>query len=155
MSEPEIAIRWARGPEDMRGAFAVRERVFCGEQGVPREEEIDGRDEQAQHLVALAPDGRRVIGTLRLLVDGDRAKVGRVAVEREWRRRGIAARMLELALARACERGCVRVRLAAQMAATDVYRRAGFAVESEPFEEAGIQHVWMGQHLSQSDPADG
>jgi putative N-acetyltransferase (TIGR04045 family) len=155
MSEPEIAIRWARGPEDMRGAFAVRERVFCGEQGVPREEEIDGRDEEAQHLVALAPDGRRVIGTLRLLVDADRAKVGRVAVEREWRRRGIAARMLALALARARERGCVRVRLAAQMAATDVYRRAGFAVESEPFEEAGIQHVWMGQHLSQSDPADG
>jgi predicted GNAT family N-acyltransferase len=49
----------------------------------------------------------------------------------------------------------VRVRLAAQMAATDVYRRAGFAVESEPFEEAGIQHVWMGQQLSQSDPAGG
>jgi putative N-acetyltransferase (TIGR04045 family) len=155
MSEPEIAIRWVRGPEDMRGAFAVRERVFCGEQGVPREEEIDGRDEEAQHLVALAPDGRRVIGTLRLLVDADRAKVGRVAVEREWRRRGIAARMLALALARARERGCVRVRLAAQMAATDVYRRAGFAVESEPFEEAGIQHVWMGQQLSQSDPAGG
>jgi putative N-acetyltransferase (TIGR04045 family) len=155
MSEPEIAIRWVRDPEDMRGAFAVRERVFCDEQGVPREEEIDGRDEEAQHLVALAPDGRRVIGTLRLLVDGDRAKVGRVAVEREWRSRGIAARMLALALARARERGCVRVRLAAQMAATDVYRRAGFAVESEPFEEAGIQHVWMGQQLSQSDPAGG
>jgi putative N-acetyltransferase (TIGR04045 family) len=155
MSEPEIAIRWVRDPEDMRGAFAVRERVFCDEQGVPREEEIDGRDEEAQHLVALAPDGRRVIGTLRLLVDGDRAKVGRVAVEREWRSRGIAARMLALALARARERGCVRVRLAAQMAATGVYRRAGFAVESEPFEEAGIQHVWMGQQLSQSDPAGG
>jgi predicted GNAT family N-acyltransferase len=155
MSEPEIEIRWVRGLEDMRGAFAVRERVFCGEQGVPREEEIDGRDKQAQHLVALTPDGRRVIGTLRLLVDGEEAKVGRVAVEREWRRRGIAARMLALALARARERGCVRVRLAAQLAATDVYRRAGFAVESEPFEEAGIQHVWMGQHLSQSDPADG
>jgi predicted GNAT family N-acyltransferase len=155
MSEPEIAIRWVHGPEDMRGAFAVRERVFCGEQGVPREEEIDGRDEQAQHLVALAPDGRRVIGTLRLLVDADRAKVGRVAVEREWRRRGIAARMLEFALARARERGCVQVRLAAQLTATGVYRRVGFAVESEPFEEAGIQHVWMGQHLLHSDPAGG
>ena len=88
--------------------------------------------------MALDPDGRRVIGTLRLLVDGDRAKVGRVAVEREWRRRGIAARMLELALAGARERGCEQVRLAAQLAATGVYRRAGFAVESEPFEEAGI-----------------
>jgi putative N-acetyltransferase (TIGR04045 family) len=151
--DPEIPIRWARGPEDVRGAFAVRERVFCEEQGVPREQELDERDADALHLVALDPEGRRVIGTLRLLVDADRAKVGRVAVEREWRRRGIAAQMLELALSRARELGCVRVRLAAQLAATSVYRRAGFAVESEPFEEAGIQHVWMGQTLAPSDPA--
>ncbi len=147
MNEPEIAIRWASGPDDVRGAFAVRERVFCEEQGVPRDQELDERDAQALHLVALDPGGRRVIGTLRLLVDGDRAKVGRVAVEREWRRQGIAARMLELALAGARERGCEQVRLAAQLAATGVYRRAGFAVESEPFEEAGIPHVWMGQRL--------
>jgi putative N-acetyltransferase (TIGR04045 family) len=155
MDDHEIPIRWARGPEDVRGAFAVRERVFCEEQGVPREEEIDERDAHALHLVALDPEGRRVIGTLRLLVDTDRAKVGRVAVEREWRRRGIAARMLELALSRARELGCVRARLAAQLTATSVYRRAGFAVESEPFEEAGIQHVWMGQALAPNDPAGG
>jgi predicted GNAT family N-acyltransferase len=146
MNDPEIAIRWASGPDDVRGAFAVRERVFCVEQGVPREQELDERDAEALHLVALDPGGR-VIGTLRLLVDGARGKVGRVAVEREWRRRGIAARMLELALAAARERGCVQVRLAAQLAATGVYRRAGFAVESEPFEEAGIPHVWMGQRI--------
>jgi len=149
----EITIRWAHGPEDLRGALAVRERVFCGEQGVPREEEVDGRDEQALHLVALDPDGRGVIGTLRLLLDGDRAKVGRVAVERQWRRRGVAGRMLELALAEARARGCAQVRLAAQLAATGLYRRAGFAVESGPFEEAGIQHVWMGLRLPRSDPA--
>ncbi len=150
MSDEQIAIRWASGPDDVRGAFAVRERVFCEEQGVPRELELDERDRDALHLVALDPAGR-VIGTLRLLVDADRAKVGRVAVEREWRRQGIALRMLELALAAARERGCVRVRLAAQLAATEVYRRAGFAVESEPFEQAGIAHVWMGQRLAPLD----
>ncbi len=151
MSDEQIAIRWASGPDDVRGAFAVRERVFCEEQGVPRELELDERDRDALHLVALDPAGRRVIGTLRLLVDADRAKVGRVAVEREWRRRGIALRMLELALAAARERGCVRVRLAAQLAATEVYRRVGFVVESEPFEQAGIPHVWMGQRLAPLD----
>lgn len=118
------------------------------EQGVPREEEIDERDAQALHLVALDPDGGRVIGTLRLLLDDDSAKVGRVAVERAWRRRGIAARMLELALAQARERGSARVRLASQLDARSVYERAGFAVESEPFEEAGIKHVWMGLRLA-------
>ncbi|MGD0455571.1 MAG: GNAT family N-acetyltransferase [Solirubrobacteraceae bacterium] len=146
----EIPIRWARGSEDVRGAFAVRERVFCGEQGVPREQEIDARDEDALHLVALDPQGSRVIGTLRLLLDADSAKVGRVAVEREWRRRGIALRMLELALSAARERGCVRVRLAAQLEAVALYEQAGFAVESDLFEEAGIPHVWMGLRLTPS-----
>jgi putative N-acetyltransferase (TIGR04045 family) len=153
--DAEIPIRWASSPEEVRGALAVREQVFCREQGVPRAEEIDGHDGSALHLVAFEPDGQRVIGTLRLLVDAERAKVGRVAVERAWRRRGIAARMLELALVAARERGCVQVRLAAQLRATGIYQRAGFTVESEPFEEAGIPHVWMGKRLTQSDPAAG
>jgi predicted GNAT family N-acyltransferase len=40
------------------------------------------------------------------------------------------------------------VRLASQLEARSVYERAGFAVESEPFEEAGIEHVWMGLRLT-------
>ncbi len=148
MNDRSIAIRWASGREDLLAALAVRERVFCEEQGVPREEELDGRDERALHLVALEPGGGEVIATLRLLVDADTAKVGRVAVERDWRRRGIASRMLELALAGARQRGCRRVRLAAQLDATGLYEKAGFAIESERFEEAGIPHVWMGLSLT-------
>jgi predicted GNAT family N-acyltransferase len=146
----EIVVRWARGREDVQGALAVRELVFCAEQGVPLAEELDGRDGEAEHVVVMETrEGRegRVIGTLRLLVDGERAKVGRVAVRREWRRRGIAARMLALALARAREAGCTHARLAAQLAATGVYERAGFVVESDAFEDAGIAHVWMGLAL--------
>jgi predicted GNAT family N-acyltransferase len=147
MDATEIPVYWARGPEDLRGALHVREQVFIREQGVPRAEEIDGRDLYAQHVVALEPDSQRVIGTLRLLIDANTAKVGRVAVEHDWRRRGVAARMLALALTRAHEQGCTHVRLAAQIAATSVYRRAGFSVESEPFQEAGIEHVWMGLQI--------
>jgi predicted GNAT family N-acyltransferase len=143
----EIDVRWATGPDDLRGALSVREQVFCVEQGVPRSEELDGLDEQALHLVALEPGGLRVIGTLRLLLSAGDARIGRVAVERPWRGRRIASRMLELALSAAGERGCLRARLAAQLAATGLYERAGFTVESEPFQEAGIPHVWMGRRL--------
>jgi putative N-acetyltransferase (TIGR04045 family) len=143
MDEREIPIRWAAGRDDIRGAFALRERVFCEEQGVPREDELDEHDEHALHLVALDPEFGGVIGTLRLLIDQDRAKIGRVAVERDWRRRGLALRMLRLALDAARRRGSLRVRLAAQLDAAPLYEKAGFAVESETFEEAGIQHVWM------------
>ena len=148
MHDTEIAIRWATGPEDLRRALAVREQVFCREQGVPRSEELDGLDGDALHLVALQPDGERVIGTLRLLLAGSTARIGRVAVERDLRGRGVASGMLEQALSRARERGCRQARLAAQLDATGLYERAGFAVESEPFDEAGISHVWMGRTLT-------
>ena len=148
MAEEQVAICWARDAEDVSGAFALREAVFYGEQNVPLQEELDELDRDAQHLVALDAGGRRVIGTLRLLSFGEEAKIGRVAVAAEMRRQGIASRMLEIALARAREQGFIQVRLAAQLAAVALYEQVGFAVESEPFEEAGIPHVWMGQALS-------
>ncbi len=141
-------IRWASGAGDLPGALAVRERVFCGEQGVPVEMEIDGLDTQAEHLVAVSGPEEDVVGTLRLLVSGETARIGRVAVLAERRRQGIALRMLLLALERARERGCRRARLAAQLDAIEVYQRAGFAVESERFYEAGIEHVWMGRDIA-------
>jgi predicted GNAT family N-acyltransferase len=141
------SIRWSRGPRDLQGAIALREEVFVREQNVPVEEELDGRDEEALHLVAL--DGGCVVGTLRLLFDGTTVKVGRVAVARSARRRGLAAAMLDEALDEARRRGCTRARLASQVDVVALYERAGFTVESETFEEAGIPHVWMGRPLDE------
>jgi predicted GNAT family N-acyltransferase len=132
---------WVSGPDQLAGALDLRERVFCDEQGVPREEESDPYDAEALHLVALGEGDRDV------LVKGDTAKIGRVAVERERRREGIAVRMLILALDRAAELGCTRAVLSAQTRATEVYRRVGFAVESGVYMEAGIEHVRMGRAL--------
>jgi predicted GNAT family N-acyltransferase len=143
----ETAFRWAAGPDDLELALAVREHVFCEEQGVSRELEIDGLDDACLHLLALAPDGRRAIGTLRLHIVGEVARIGRLAVVRNCRRRGVGARLLALALARAREEGCSRARLASQLQAMSTYEKAGFGVESETFEEAGIAHVWMGMQL--------
>jgi predicted GNAT family N-acyltransferase len=142
-----VSIRWTSEEDDLRAALALREEVFCGEQGVSREEEHDGRDSEASHLVALDPSSGCVVGTLRLLGTGSTAKIGRVAVERSWRGRAIASRMLDLAVSAAREEGFAQVRLTAQTRATGVYKRAGFTVESDPFIEAGIEHVLMGRTL--------
>jgi predicted GNAT family N-acyltransferase len=152
-ADAEVAVRWVRGRVELAGALALREEVFYGEQGVPRQEDLDGRDAGALHVVALDPGTGEVIGTLRLLLEERPAKIGRVVVDRRWRRRGIASRMLELALERARREGCAQVRLAAQVRATAVYEQAGFRIESEPFEEAGIPHVWMGCSLAASESA--
>jgi predicted GNAT family N-acyltransferase len=144
----DIAIEWAGAPEHVSGAMAVRVEVFCGEQGVPYSEEHDPLDDQALHLIALEPSGQNVIATLRLLSEGDTARIGRVAVLAPYRHRGIASRMLALAVQRAGEQGHERARLAAQIRASELYEQAGFSVESEPFDEAGIPHVWMGRALA-------
>lgn len=146
-TEAAVRLRWVSGEEGIAQALRVRFEVFCEEQGVPLSEEIDGRDGEAEHLLA-SEDSGRVIATLRLLADaGGTAKIGRVAVEVPWRRRGVASAMLEAAIERASASGARRARLAAQTAAVALYEAAGFAIESEEFEEAGIPHVWMGRDL--------
>jgi predicted GNAT family N-acyltransferase len=147
MRTAEITIKWATGADEMHGALSVREQVFCNEQGVSRAEELDGLDDGALHLVA-QQQGGPIVGTLRLLSNGNEAKIGRVAVDRDWRRQGLASMMLELAIAKAKDLGCTKVRLASQLDATGVYERAGFTVESGEFEDAGILHVWMGLQLT-------
>jgi predicted GNAT family N-acyltransferase len=146
----KLEIRWASSAEELERALEVREEVFCREQGVPLSEERDGLDERALHLLAIAR-ADRVIATLRLLRSGPVAKIGRVAVERDWRGRGVGSQMLETALARAGELGCREARLASQLAARGLYERAGFVVVSDPFEEAGIPHVWMRRALAGTD----
>lgn len=138
-----LDIRWITERDDLRRAHAIRERVFCREQGVSREDELDGLDDVSEHLLAITREEPRAVATLRLHVTNSVARIGRLAVDRDWRRRGLATELLQRALARARERGCETAQLAAQIDARRLYENVGFSVQSEPFEEAGITHVWM------------
>src|SRR3954451_22806076 len=98
MSDHDIRLRWVEDADDLSAALALRVAVFCGEQGVPYDDEHDPLDDDAAHLVALAGDRDYVVATLRLLREEDTARIGRVAVLAGWRHRGIASRMLALAV---------------------------------------------------------
>ena len=75
------AADWQRDAEDLT---AVREEVFIREQGVSREEEMDGLDQDCLHVVARDSSGQ-AIGTARLDTHGH---IGRVAVLKQWRGSG-------------------------------------------------------------------
>ena len=125
--------------ETHRGALrALREAVFIVEQGVPRDIEWDGQDEQALHVLGTI-DGLPV-ACGRLLPNG---KIGRMAVLADHRGHGHGAAVLDVLIGAARERGLDSVYLHAQQHAADFYARAGFSPEGEPFEEAGIPHVAM------------
>ena len=137
MSAPARRAR----PEEMAQVMALRHAVFCDEQGVPPELEHDAEDATALHLVAL--DGDRVIGTCRVLGDGPCVRLGRMAVAREHRGRGLGAALLAAAHATAAERGAREVAIHAQTSASGFWERAGYVAEGPEFEEAGIPHVAM------------
>jgi predicted GNAT family N-acyltransferase len=118
---------------------AIRKTVFVEEQGVPEELEWDGLDEHAYHVMAFAPDGTP-IGTGRLLQDGH---IGRVAVLKEWRGKGVGRALLDILLVIANKMGYDDVRLHAQTRVLDFYLRKGFTAQGGEFMEAGIPHVLM------------
>lgn len=117
----------------------VREEVFIKEQQVPAELEWDGLDETAQHLLALNSAGE-AIGCARLPGNGS---IGRMAVLKPWRGKGVGSALLGKAVALYRQQGIKNITLSAQMHAIPFYEKAGFEVCSEPYLDANILHVDM------------
>lgn len=130
---------WARARER---ASEIRFAVFVEEQGVPAELEMDQADASSLH--ALAYHGGEAVGTGRLLPDGH---IGRMAVIKAWRGRGVGGLILDRLVAAARERGDSAVLLSAQVHALGFYRAHGFEAEGPVYQEAGIDHQAMRRAL--------
>jgi predicted GNAT family N-acyltransferase len=139
MPAPSFSIRVCNWDQARHDARRIRELVFVREQGVPLALEMDEQDAHCDHALAYVADGS-ALGTGRLLPDG---YIGRMAVLRESRRKGVGALLLQTLMEQARQRGHARVRLNAQAYAAGFYRRYGFEVAGPDFMEAGIPHVPM------------
>jgi predicted GNAT family N-acyltransferase len=124
-------------------ATRIRFAVFVEEQKVPAEIEMDEHDALCVHALAYAQDGRAV-GTGRLLPD---AHIGRMAVLKDWRGRGVGTAILDALIAEARRRGDPEVALSAQTHALGFYLRHGFSAEGAVYEEASIPHQAMRKAL--------
>jgi predicted GNAT family N-acyltransferase len=140
-----VEVREARTDDELAAALALRERVFCGEQGVSIEADRDGRDPEATHIVAVA-DGQ-VIGTCRLLFRSGVARLGRLAVEPGRRGDGVGAAILREADRVARLAGAEAISLHAQTHAKELYLRDGYIERGATFVEEGIEHVSMEKPL--------
>src|SRR5690606_7105028 len=91
------AVAFTDAADDL---LAVRERVFVVEQNVPVEEERDTLDPRCLHVAARDRAGA-AIGTGRLVppqAEGEPARIGRMAVLRDWRGTGVGDAMLHALL---------------------------------------------------------
>ena len=139
-------VREARSRDELIEALDLRRRVFSVEQGIRPEADQDGRDRDALHLIAV--DHRTLVGTCRLVLVGEVAMLGRLAVEREGRRSGVGRAVLEGAERSARALGARRVALHAQLPVRGFYERSGYSPYGEVFEEEGIAHVAMEKRLA-------
>ena len=134
-------VRRVRGETEMAAVLELRHDVFCVEQGVPEREELDGRDGDGVHLVAVS-DGE-VLATCRLLFVGPTVQFSRLAVRQTARRHGIASALLALADDETRAGGARRLVLHAQTYARALYDAAGYEPRGRVFMEAGIEHIAM------------
>lgn len=121
--------------------FDVRKEVFCEEQHVPEELELDELDVEAWHFL-LFVDGQAA-ATARLVNKGGAAKIGRVAVRKPYRGRGYGQQIMELAMHAARELRLNPLILDAQVPVIPFYEKLGFTASGDVFDDAGIPHRHM------------
>ncbi len=136
----DTPIRLTSWSRDERLIRAVRAAVFLKEQGIPAEIDFDANDFRCAH--AIAELEQKAVGTGRIQADG---KIGRVAVLKDFRGKGIGSALVNALIDHARRTGLNNVFLNAQLSSTGFYEGLGFTERGEPFIEAGIQHVRMEQ----------
>ena len=141
MEGEPVVCRPVADDAELASAYDLRTEVFVDEQGCPIEEEIDEVDPVAKHFVAVR--GGRIVGAARVYEAGGAAKIGRVAVKREYRGQGIGAALMEAAREWAAQAGYDECILHAQTPVLGFYERLGYRAEGEEFYEANIPHYRM------------
>ncbi|HDZ81028.1 MAG TPA: GNAT family N-acetyltransferase [Roseobacter sp.] len=125
--------------DDLASCHLLRRIVFIEEQGVSEADELDGLDDCATHF--LATENELPIGTARMRIKGDTAKVGRVCVIKSHRGTGLGAALIRAAIEEARKLPGVRLaKLGAQTHALGFYEKLGFEAQGPVYDDAGIDH---------------
>lgn len=119
--------------------WQLRESAFVVEQQCAYLE-LDGRDLEPGTRHVWAGPGDGPVGYLRVLDDGDHARVGRVVVRRSHRGRGVSDALMRTALEVIGERPS---RLDAQSPLARWYAGYGYRQDGDEFVEDGIAHIPM------------
>ncbi|MDS0525165.1 GNAT family N-acetyltransferase [Clostridium sp. SHJSY1] len=133
-------------PEEAR---IIRSEVFVKEQGFIEEfDEIDGA---AKHIVIYEMEVP--ISTCRIYFNSTKQSfvIGRVAVVKEWRGKGIGERTLDVAEDIIKQDAGKSVMLSGQLQAIAFYEKQGYKKQGEVHFEEECPHIWMKKDLGGID----
>jgi predicted GNAT family N-acyltransferase len=125
----EIGITVAHSFEDLMRVASIRNAVYIGEQECPYEEEYDGNDLAATHLLAYVGD--EPVGCLRLRFFADFAKFERMAIRKEFRRSRAAIQLARAGFKLCQKKGYRLVVGHVQEALVPFWSRFGFRLKPD------------------------
>jgi predicted GNAT family N-acyltransferase len=129
---PYVSVRVARTIDDFMRAAVIRGAVFIGEQKCPYDEEFDGNDFTATHLIGFV--GNEPAGCLRIRYFSDFAKLERLVVRKEFRSLGVARQLVGAGVEFCQTKGYTRMCTYAQKSLVKFWGKCGFAISGAPCE---------------------
>ncbi len=136
-----LSISIASTPNELEQVYAIRMEVFVDEQKVPLHLEMDEDDQRAIHVLASLE--QEAVGCGRILLDNDHAHIGRVAVLKKHRCKGIGKQLMLFLISICKEKGAKEIVLHAQLQAMKFYENLGFQAYGDIFLDADIEHRAM------------
>ena len=124
VSDQEITVSVARSFDDLMRIVSMRTSVYVAEQACPYEEEFDGNDLSATHMLGYV--GGELAGCLRIRFFADFAKLERVAVKREFRHTRLSFQMARAAIELCRVKGYRQIYGHAQKRLVNFWSRFGF-----------------------------
>ena len=133
--------------EEINLGFALRIEVFVKEQNVPIELELDDKDNSVDTIHIGYFLGNILVGVARLIdMDKDVIHIGRVAIDKDYRGKGIGRKLIVGCenIAKQILKKEVIIELSAQIQAEKFYESLGYnRVNDMIYLDAGIEHVDM------------
>ena len=140
-------IRILELEKDRSLGFKLRTEVFVNEQNVPKELELDEKDnsEYTIHIGYFKDD--KLIGVARLIdMDKDIIHIGRVAIDKNYRGEGIGYKLILGCedIAKNVLNKDFTIELGTQLYAENFYKKLGYnRVTNNIYIDAGIEHIDM------------
>jgi predicted GNAT family N-acyltransferase len=119
-----VAVTVARSIEDLMRVVSIRSAVYIGEQECPYLEEFDGNDFSSTHLLGYV--GNEPAACLRIRYFADFAKIERLSVRKEFRKKRVSLPLVEAAIDLCQAKGYQRLYGHAQKRLVKFWAQFGF-----------------------------
>jgi predicted GNAT family N-acyltransferase len=149
------AITVVRTVDDFLKVVAIRSIVYIDGQDCPHDEEFDGNDFCAMHLIGWI--GGEPVACVRIRFFADFAKIERLALRREYRRSSMAFRIVRHAISLVAKKGYVKIYGHAQEGLEAFWTRFGARrmASSDRFTFSGYSYCEMLLEIARDETAIG